>query len=314
MTILTNEALERRRARKRKNTQAWRLKEHQLMESLRQQVEALERQLRKDAEVRTTDLVPRSSELEALRQQETMLTQQNAKLREALARRQALFALPTQLPPFRLADPRLYDNVFLLHQVEATLQCLSETVPPALAHAHPEMLRGWSTKHACNGGLVYVDATCSLGPDASTDMQSACDAHWEVFNDKELYSQMNAHALDYKVIHRAHDDMLVACSTILFPDNVLVTRYMILYKIRFRDGFHSCCMSFAPDLSEITTCTLMKYAIVHGSVVAQALSRSSVPRHLDSTILVPRMIEQLSKWLDQISPRVDHNTEFTVAL
>ncbi|KDO33377.1 hypothetical protein SPRG_02184 [Saprolegnia parasitica CBS 223.65] len=176
------------------------------------------------------------------------------------------------------------------------------------------MLRGWSTKHAHYDGLVYADATYDVGPTASTDTQSACDAHWQVFNDKELYSRMNVNALDYKVIHRAHDDLLVACSTILFPGSVLVTRYMILYKMRFRDGFHSCCLSFAPDLSEITTCTLMKYAIVHGAVVAQALSRSSAPRHLDATSLVLRMIEQLTKWLGHISPRVDHMTEYMVAL
>ncbi|OQR89634.1 hypothetical protein ACHHYP_06158 [Achlya hypogyna] len=253
MALQADEALARRRARKRKNTQTWRLKEKQLMESLRHQVANLEEKLQLRTTSQTNVL---ERQLHALVLQEKALVCQNALLKEALARRTALFMPPHPLPAFRIADPRLYDNVFLVHQIQYILAEITTTVPEALARAIPEKYQEWSTRHNVYGDTFFFDAARNLGNHYIPNIDQACDYHWAILGNKESYLKVNMNAVDFQVVHRAHDDMMVACVTLRLPGHGLATRFIIMYRVRFTHGYHYLCINMSPDLAEVTTSVL----------------------------------------------------------
>ncbi|KAF0692492.1 Aste57867_16436 [Aphanomyces stellatus] len=254
-----DEAILRRRARKRKNTQAWREKERILLDQLRAEVESLEQRL--------AAATPRGGKSHGRQEVHTL----DAKMEDLVARQRVLeaqnTALEQELQRLR-ADATTgaapHTTVSLLNHIQSTHVDLVWHVPVAMERLERDvdmqMVNGWLVKSvaaAPDGDLfLELNKTLVLSSSSSDEDQTPqiahCRRHWSIVTHADSFRQVYRDATEYQVVSHAHDDLHLV--RVAFPS---ADRDVALFKMQSNAGYDLCVLHFPPDDAAVVTTALV---------------------------------------------------------
>ncbi|EQC31337.1 hypothetical protein SDRG_10939 [Saprolegnia diclina VS20] len=295
-----DEAILHRRARKRKNSRAWRIKHKDAVQSLRQTADLLERQV---ADLRMVATTSNASSLaqryESLVKVKHGLIQQNALLQQAIERRSALYTRHiTALMEMEVDNSRIYDDLFLYTVLQATQRDVDSNIPSAFGHSPtpPQVVRGWLANMGQVDQNTYYDVRKVLGASAMTSLRDVGDYHWRVRNDKAAYMRLQNIAQDFQIL-RQSESLSVSRSVLQIGPN-LVVRIMVQYQVQLSNGFDYCFINLTPDLNSLTTTMRVRLEIVDGHVVVSATGKAQGPYGPAPEYTMSYVISEMLHWED----------------
>ncbi|OQR96982.1 hypothetical protein ACHHYP_12838 [Achlya hypogyna] len=300
-----DEAILHRRARKRKNSRAWRIKHKDAVQSLRQTADLLERQV---ADLRMVAAVPQQAlgaDSSLWQRYETIikvkhgLIQQNALLQQAIERRGAIYNRSvTTLLDMEVDNSRIWDDFFLYNVLQATQRDVESCIPGAFGHSAmpPKVIRGWLANMGQVGLGTYYDVRKVLGNTAFTDFRDVSEYHWKVRNDKDAYMRLQNIALDFKML-RQSQSLSVSRSVLQIGPNTVV-RIMLQYQIQLHNGFDYCFINMTPDLEQLTTTMRVRLVVEDGQVHVSATGKAQAPNGPPPDYTMSYVISEMLHWED----------------
>ncbi|OQS07328.1 WD repeat-containing protein 65-like [Thraustotheca clavata] len=285
------ERLDLLRARKRRNSYAWRQRQRSTMVSLRKQLAELEKQVAGLHIVLTntqdqTDKVDLSRRFSNLLIEKEFLKRENATLRMALDRRNLfLRAIQPSIPRCDLSDPRIQDDMFLLDHLQRVLHYVNYEVPTALSRGKPQitMIHGWRAEFIETGLQLMFKLERTVGLLHLDDVRYMSEYHWAQRNHKETYLNINKKAVDFTVIRRPQEDLSVVECILKDPDAV---RVMIQFQTYLANGFDYCTINLSPDLNRMTTFMMVSVRVIENEVITTAFGGGTAIVDLPNSLLL----------------------------
>ncbi|OQR89952.1 hypothetical protein ACHHYP_05920 [Achlya hypogyna] len=295
------ERLDQLRARKRRNSHAWRQRQRTTMESLRNQLADLERyvaglHLVLGSAPERPHSVDLSRKFSNLLIEKEYLKRENATLQSALDRRSLfLRAVQPSIPRCDLSDPRIQDDMFLFDHLHTVLKHVNHDIPSALAVGDPnvDMIHGWRAESIENGLQLMFKLERTVGLLHLDDVRYMSEYHWAQRNQKDTYLNINKKAVDFTVIRRPQKDLSVVECILKDPDAV---RVMIQFQTYLTNGFDYCTINLSPDLNRMTTFMMVSVRVAHGEIVTTATGGGTAIVDLPNSLLLRGLVSQLNQW------------------
>ncbi|KDO35325.1 hypothetical protein SPRG_00174 [Saprolegnia parasitica CBS 223.65] len=299
------------RARKKRNSQAWRQKQLMTKESLRAEITDLERHIAGLHIVLAScphraHIVEVSRKYTNLMAEKAYLERENAMLHMAVERRDLFVrAVQPAIPRFNVADTRLQDNMFLLDHVQRVLREVTTTIPAALAHGPPmtAVVDGWRALFVEQGLQLTFKLERTVGLLHLDDVQRMSEYHWAQRNHKETYLFINTNAADFTVIRQPQRDLSVVECVLKTPS---VVRVMIQFQVYLTNGFDYCMINLSPDLERVTTFMMISVRVIDGQVVTTASGRGTAVIELPHPCLMNLLVSQLAQWENALRSHYGH--------
>ncbi|OQS07318.1 hypothetical protein THRCLA_00672 [Thraustotheca clavata] len=289
------------RARKKRNSQAWRQKQIMTKEALRQQIVELEKTIAGMHIVLATcpkrgHIVEISRKYTNLMIEKEYLIRENAMLHMALERRDMFVrAIQPAIPRFDMSDPRIQDDMFLFDHIQRVLREVTNEIPSALALGSPTtgIVNGWRAVFIEKGLHLTFKLERSVGPLHLDDIGRMSEYHWSQRNQKETYLNINKNCADFTVIRQPQRDLSVVEIVLKTPS---VVRVMIQFQVYLANGFDYCMIHLSPDLSRVTTHMIISVRVVDGQVVTTTSGRGTAVVELPHPFLMNLVVSQLTQW------------------
>ncbi|KDO35332.1 hypothetical protein SPRG_00181 [Saprolegnia parasitica CBS 223.65] len=297
MSVPEAERLDQLRARKRRNSHAWRQRQRSSMESLRRQMADLERyvaglHLVLGSAPDRTQNVDLSRKFSNLLIEKEFLKRETATLQAALDRRNLfLRAVQPSIPRCDLSDPRIQDDMFLFDHLQTVMRHVHHDIPAALTSGNPsiDMIHGWRAESIEDGLKLMFKLERTVGLLHLDDVRYMSEYHWAQRNQKETYLNINKKA----VIRRPQQDLSIVECILKDPDAV---RVMIQFQTYLTNGFDYCTINLSPDLNRMTTFMLVSVRVAHGEIVTTAVGGGTAIVDLPNALLLRGLVSQLNQW------------------
>ncbi|OQR89962.1 hypothetical protein ACHHYP_05923 [Achlya hypogyna] len=289
------------RARKKRNSQAWRQKQLMTKESLRTEIAALEAHIA-GLHIMLASCPARGHIVEVSRRYKNLMVQkeylqrENAMLHVALERRDLFVrAIQPAIPRFNMADTRIQDNMFLLDHVQRVLREVTTDIPATLAHGASvtAVVDGWRALFVEQGLHLTFKLERTVGLLHLDDVQRMSEYHWAQRNHKETYLYINTNAADFTVIRQPQRDLSVVECVLKTPS---VVRVMIQFQVYLANGFDYCMINLSPDLERVTTFMMISVRVIDGQVVTTASGRGTAVLEFPHPFLMNLLVSQLAQW------------------
>ncbi|OQS06316.1 hypothetical protein THRCLA_01643 [Thraustotheca clavata] len=299
-----DDAILHRRARKRKNSRAWRIKHKDAVQTLRQTATLLERQVA-DLQIIAASASEMKAESDLWRRYETLikikhgLIQQNALLSQAIERRGAIYSnAVASISELNAHNSRIWDDIFLYTILQATQQDVHSHLPSVFDHSfmEPKIVRGWIAKMGQDGNGTYYDVRKCVGKSIIGNIKDLCQYHWKVRNDKEAYMRLQNIALDFQIL-RQSQSLSVSKSVLQIGPNTVV-RIMVQYQMELRNGFDYCFINLTPDLDQLTTTMRVKLEVIDGQVMVSAVGKAQAPCGPNPRYTLSYVVAEMMHWED----------------